>query len=71
MQHFIHFVPISVYDGIERQTISPAAGKIDDAHPGIPFGRSLGPAQEGFFECDAIVVLDDVRNLFHREKGFV
>lgn len=57
-QKFI--LPVSVDDCIKSQAISPAAGKIGDSNSRISLGSSLSPSEKGFFEGDAVIMLDDV-----------
>lgn len=55
-------------DGIKSQSIPPAAGEIHDSNPRIAFSGTLGPAEKGFFECYAIIMLYDVRNLCRKHQ---
>ena len=60
---FTLFLPVSMDDCIESQSIPPAASEVSDSDSRISFCCPLSPSKKSFTECDAVIMLYDVRNL--------
>ena len=61
-------LPVSMNDGIEGESVPPTRSEVRDSDSRIAFSGSLSPSKESLSECNAVVVLNDVRNLL-RERN--
>ena len=61
------FLPVSVNDGIESQSVSPGLGEVLHLDPGVLVGRLLGPSQQGLLGAQVLLSNNNVRDL-KREK---